>query len=70
MAPGTLAGGLQTLASLFEPLEQAFLQKLRAASHWHTDETRLSLSARSGGQGQRSPQARTPGNPNRALKAR
>lgn len=43
MAPGTLAGGLKTLAALFTPLEQAFVQKLRAASHWHADETRWAV---------------------------
>ena len=43
MAPGTLAGGLKTLAPLFAPLEQAFVQKLRAASHWHADETRWAV---------------------------
>ncbi len=43
MAPGTLAGGLRALAPLFTPLEQAFVQKLRAASHWHADETRWAV---------------------------
>ena len=43
MAPGTLAGGLKTLAPLFSPLEQAFVQKLRGASHWHADETRWAV---------------------------
>ena len=43
MAPGTLTGGLKTLAPLFAPLEQAFVQKLRAASHWHADETRWAV---------------------------
>ncbi len=43
MAPGTLAGGLKTLAPLFTPLEQALVQKLRAASHWHADETRWAV---------------------------
>ena len=43
MAPGTLAGGLKTLAPLFAPLEQAFVQKLRSASHWHADETRWAV---------------------------
>ena len=37
---GTLTGGLQAIAPLFEPLEQALLAKLRSASHWHADETR------------------------------
>ena len=43
MAPGTLAGGLKQLAPLFEPLEQAFVQKLRSASHWHAAETRWAV---------------------------
>ena len=43
MAPGTLTGGLKTLAPLFTPLEQAFVQKLRAALHWHADETRWAV---------------------------
>jgi len=43
MAPGTLTGGLKALAPLFAPLEQAFAQKLRAASHWHADETRWAV---------------------------
>ena len=43
MAPGTLAGGLKTLAPLFVPLEQALVAKLRSASHWHADETRWAV---------------------------
>ena len=43
MAPGTLTGGLKALAPLFVPLEQAFVQKLRSASHWHADETRWAV---------------------------
>ena len=43
MAPGTLAGGLQTLAPLFEPLEAAMLAKLRSEQHWHADETRWAV---------------------------
>ena len=43
MAPGTLAGGLKALAPLFAPLEQALVQKLRGASHWHADETRWAV---------------------------
>ena len=43
MAPGTLTGGLKTLAPLFVPLEQALVQKLRGASHWHADETRWAV---------------------------
>ena len=43
MASGTLAGGLKALAPLFAPLEQAFVQELRDASHWHADETRWAV---------------------------
>ena len=43
MSPGTLAGGLQTLAPLFEPLEAALLDKLRSERHWHADETRWAV---------------------------
>jgi transposase len=40
MAPGTLAGGLEQLAPLFEPLYAALAAKLRSQSQWHADETR------------------------------
>ena len=43
MSPGTLAGGLRTLAPLFEPLEQALVSKLRSEAHWHADETRWAV---------------------------
>ena len=43
MSPGTLAGGLQALAPLFEPLEQALVAKLRSEAHWHADETRWAV---------------------------
>ena len=43
MAPGTLAGGLQALAPLFEPLDQALVRKLRSEPHWHADETRWAV---------------------------
>ena len=43
MSPGTLAGGLQTLAPLFAPLELALMAKLRSAQHWHADETRWAV---------------------------
>ena len=43
MAPGTLAGGLQLIAPLFEQLEQALANKLRSESHWHADETRWAV---------------------------
>jgi transposase len=43
MSPGTLAGGLQALLPLFEPLNQALVSKLRSESHWHADETRWAV---------------------------
>lgn len=43
MSPGTLAGGLQALAPLFEPLDQALVAKLRSEPHWHADETRWAV---------------------------
>jgi transposase len=43
MSAGTLAGGLQALAPLFEPLDQALLGKLRSEAHWHADETRWAV---------------------------
>jgi transposase len=43
MSPGTLAGGLRTLAPRFEPLDQALALKLRSQSHWHADETRWAV---------------------------
>jgi transposase len=43
MSPGTLAGGLQAIAPLFEPLEQALVAKLRSEPHWHADETRWAV---------------------------
>jgi len=43
ISAGTLAGGLQALAPLFEPLDKAFLAKLRSEPHWHADETRWAV---------------------------
>ena len=43
MSPGTLAGGLQAIAPLFKPLDQALLAKLRSQEHWHADETRWAV---------------------------
>ena len=43
MSAGTLAGGLQALAPLFEPLNQAWIDKLRGETHWHADETRWAV---------------------------
>lgn len=40
MSAGTLAGGLQALAPLFVPLNEALLTKPRSEPHWHADETR------------------------------
>ena len=40
MSAGTLAGGLQALAPLFAPLDEALRDKLRSERHWHADETR------------------------------
>ena len=43
MSPGTLAGGLQAIAPLFEPLGQALMARLRSEQHWHVDETRWAV---------------------------
>ena len=43
MSPGTLAGGLQAIAPLFQPLKQAFVAQLRSEQHWHADETRWAV---------------------------
>jgi transposase len=43
LCAGTLAGGLQALAPLFEPLDQALVRKLRSEPHWHADETRWAV---------------------------
>jgi transposase len=40
LAAGTLCGGLQAIAPLFEPLYGALLPQLRDDPHWHADETR------------------------------
>ena len=40
LCPGTLTGGLQKLAPLFEPIAQAILEKNRSEKQWHADETR------------------------------
>lgn len=45
MSPGTLAGGLQAIAPLFQPLKQAFIAQLRSEQHWHADETRWAVFA-------------------------
>ena len=43
MSPGTLAGGLQAIAPLLEPLGQALRARLRSERHWHADETRWAV---------------------------
>jgi len=36
MSPGTLAGGLQAIAPLFESIGQALMARLRSEQHWHS----------------------------------
>jgi transposase len=43
MAPGTLADGLQTIAPLFKPVDDALVSKLRTEPYWHADETRWAV---------------------------
>lgn len=43
MSPGTLAGGLQTIAPLFQALDAALQSKLRSEPYWHADETRWAV---------------------------
>ncbi len=43
MSSGTLTGGLQTIAPLFDPVVHAMLAKLRSEQHWHADETRWAV---------------------------
>ncbi len=43
MSPGTLAGGLQAIAPLFEPIAQALRARLRSEQHLHADETRWAV---------------------------
>ena len=43
LSPGTLAGGLQAIAPLFEPVGQALMDRLRSERHWHADETRWAV---------------------------
>ena len=40
IAQGTVTEGLQRLAPLLEPIRAACLSEVRAATHWHADETR------------------------------
>ena len=43
LSPGTLAGGVQALAPLFEPRDQALVRMLRREPHWHAAETRWAV---------------------------
>jgi transposase len=43
MSAGTLAGGLQAIAPLFKPLDDALRSKLRTQPYWHADETRWAV---------------------------
>lgn len=43
MSSGTLAGGLQAIAPLFKPLDDALQSKLRSEPYWHADETRWAV---------------------------
>ena len=43
MSAGTLAGGLQAIAPLFKPLNEALQTKLRSEPYWHADETRWAV---------------------------
>ena len=43
MSAGTLAGGLQELAPMFKPLNEALQSRLRSEPHWHADETRWAV---------------------------
>jgi transposase len=45
LSEGSLVGGLQALAPLFEPVNQALLTQLRMGPHWHADETRWAVFA-------------------------
>ncbi|MBK7236818.1 MAG: transposase [Sterolibacteriaceae bacterium] len=47
LSMGTLTGGLQAIAPLFEPVYEALLDELRAGAHWHADETRWRCSSTS-----------------------
>jgi transposase len=40
LSEGTLTGGLEAIAPLFAPVEEALLVRLRSETHWHADETR------------------------------
>lgn len=46
LSPGTVTGGLRTLAPLFKPLEEALLCRLQSENRWHADETRWMVFAR------------------------
>jgi transposase len=40
---GTVVGGFQKLAGLFDPLMQLLVEKNRGETHWHCDETRWAV---------------------------
>ena len=43
ISPGTLAGGLQAIAPLLEPIGLALMARLRSEQHLHADETRWAV---------------------------
>jgi len=43
LRPGTVTGGLQTLAPLFKPLYEAIIEKHLSEDRWQADETRRPL---------------------------
>ena len=49
LSPGTVTGGLRTLAPLFKPLEEALLCRLQSENRWHADETRWMVFAETEG---------------------
>lgn len=40
LSPGTIPGGLNRLAPLFDPVYQAIIRHNQQATHWHAAETR------------------------------
>ena len=45
LAPGTLTGGLKTIAPLFDPIYNALIKKNRQEDRWYADETRWPVFA-------------------------
>lgn len=43
VSQGTLTGGLKRIGEMLQPLYGRMLERVRAASHWHMDETRWRL---------------------------